>query len=84
MAFAAGVLIAIALIWAFCVFFFDKIRDIPLSSGSIRGRIDSVAEEDRIIEAQRRLARVWRTRLWPVPLLCLIVAAVLLSLAAAN
>jgi hypothetical protein len=83
MAVGAGVLIGIALLWAFLAVFFRWIQNVPLGPVNTWAKDEEYrASERRAVEAQRRLAKFWRTRLWPLALGCVVAAVVLLALAA--
>ncbi|MGI8491426.1 MAG: hypothetical protein ACR2NJ_01530 [Acidimicrobiales bacterium] len=83
MAVAGGILIGLAIIWAFLAFFFRWIQDVPLGPVNTSAGDEAHRENERgAVEAQRRLAKFWRTRLWPIALCCVLAAVVLLALAA--
>lgn len=78
MAIVAGFFFAMAMAWVLMVFLLRWIQDVPLGPVNSRARGDAYRlSEQRSIEAQRRLAEFWRTRLWPVALGCFVAGIVL-------
>jgi hypothetical protein len=82
--YVAGGLIGLALIWVTMGLVFRWLQDLPLGPFRIRATGAELREsEQRAVAAQRRLARFWWTRLWPIPVVCVLVATLLLRAAKA-
>jgi hypothetical protein len=75
-------LLAVAFLWVVGAVLLKVLRDLPLGPVNMRVRGDEYSESvKRNIAAQHRLADFWWRRLWPVPLVCLLVAVVIAATA---
>lgn len=78
----AGMLIGISLTWVMGAFYFKLVQNIPLGPVNLKAKGEEYREsERRVIESQRRFARFWRRRLWPVAVVSFIGAVILLAIA---
>jgi hypothetical protein len=80
MAIGAGILFGLAFLWPAALVPLRAFKDIPIGGVNIRATGDDyIAGERRTIEAQNRMYRFW-VRLWPIAVMCLLAAIILLAL----